>query len=173
MCTPPTRQYPRQPGYAPGGTRAGRRAQSAEGQKQLTGDASTDTLPAVSADGRHIVFVSDRSGYGNIWRMDIDGGNPKQLTHGKGDFYPALSPDGKWVVYSSWDGGEAALWKVSIDGGEPVRLVRGAYASPVISPDGKWISYFNQNEKENKGRIALLPFAGGEPKFLETVSEPE
>jgi Tol biopolymer transport system component len=142
-------------------------------QKQLTGDASTDTLPAVSAGGRHIVFVSDRSGYGNIWRMDIDGGNPKQLTRGKGDFYPALSPDGKWVVFSSWDGGEPALWRVSIDGGEPVRLVRGAYSSPVISPDGKWISYFNRIEKENKGRIALLPFAGGEPKFLETVSVPD
>lgn len=142
-------------------------------QRQLTRDAVTDVMPTASADGRYIVFVSDRSGHSNIWRMDVDGGNLKQLTRGRGDFSPDLSPDGKWVVYSSWSGGEPALWKTPIDGGEPVRLNLKFTVRPVVSPDGKWIAGFYQDEKENKGKVAVSPFAGGEPRVIEEMTLPE
>ena len=66
-------------------------------------------------------LVRSRAGKANIWRMDIDGGNPKQLTN-DGGFFPDVSPDGRWVIYTVLVPGEARLWKVSIDGGEPVRL---------------------------------------------------
>jgi len=35
----------------------------------------------------------------NLWKLDIDGGNPKQLTYGNSDSHAEISPDGKWVVY--------------------------------------------------------------------------
>jgi Tol biopolymer transport system component len=59
-------------------------------------------LPRVSADGRHVVFISDRTGGLHVWRMDIDGSDPRQLTNSSNDAYawPDISPDGKWVVYS-------------------------------------------------------------------------
>ena len=50
--------------------------------KQLTTDAFIDHEPAVSADGRYVVFQSNRSGGRNIWRVDTDGSNLKQLTDG-------------------------------------------------------------------------------------------
>jgi len=52
--------------------------------------------------GRYIVFSSNRAKAGafNIWRMDIDGGNPVQLTHGSGEVQAICSPDGRWLVYS-------------------------------------------------------------------------
>lgn len=142
-------------------------------QKQLTRDALTDIAPAVSPDGRYIAFVSERSGSSSVWRMDIDGGNLKQLTRGKGDFSPALSPDGRWVVYSSWSSGQSALWKVPIDGGEPAQISQKLMARPVVSLDGKWIACYYQDEKDNKNRIALIPFAGGEPVVIERMALPE
>jgi eukaryotic-like serine/threonine-protein kinase len=141
--------------------------------RQLTREALTDMMPTVSADGRYIVFMSTRSGHSNIWRMNIDGSNPKQLTRGKGDSFPSLSPDGRWVIYSSWNSGQQALWKASIEGGEPTQLTQKLTERPIVSPDGKWIACLYQDEKGNGNRVALLPFAGGEPRVIEGIPFPE
>ena len=141
--------------------------------RQLTREALTDMEPTVSADGRYIVFMSTRSGHGNIWRMNIDGSNPKQLTRARGDDFPSLSPDGRWVIYSSWNSGRQALWKTSIEGGEPVQLTQKLTSRPIVSPDGKWIACFYNDEKGTGTRVALLPFAGGEPRVIEEMAYPE
>ena len=142
-------------------------------QQQLTRDKRADMSPAVSADGRSIVFVSDRGGTRAIWRMDADGNNLKQLARGKGDASPSLSPDGKWVVYSSWSNDRPTLWKVSIDGGEPAQLLAETSFRPVVSPDGKWIACFYQSEQEFRNRLAIIPFDGGPPSVIEPMSFPE
>lgn len=142
-------------------------------QKQLTRDPLTDVSPTASADGRYVVFLSDRGGYSTVWRMDVDGGNPRQLTKGKGDASPTISPDGRWVVYSSAMDGKWFLRKVPIEGGEPVPLSGQPATRPVISPDGKWIACYFQNEKEGKTRIGIMPFEGGDPKILEQMALPE
>jgi Tol biopolymer transport system component len=142
-------------------------------QKQLTRDSQSDFMPVVTPDGRYIVFASDRAGSGHIWRMDLDGGDLKQLTRGKNDYFPSLSPDGRWVVYTSSTGGSPSLWKVSIDGGEPAQLTQASASRPVISPDGKWIACYYQDQKDGNFKIALLPFAGGEPTMLEGMAQPD
>jgi Tol biopolymer transport system component/DNA-binding winged helix-turn-helix (wHTH) protein len=142
-------------------------------QKQLTRDAQTDFMPVVTADGRHIVFVSERAGSGNIWRMDLDGGDLKQLTRGKNDTAPSLSPDGRWVVYTSSTSGRPSLWKVSIDGGEPAQLSAASAGHPLVSPDGKWIACYYQDQKDGNFKVALLPFAGGEPALVEGMAQPD
>src|SRR5207247_1961049 len=88
------------------------------------------------------VFVSKRAGGPQVWRVDINGGNPKQLTNGAGAFNPFISPDGKWVFYL--DGADIPrASKVSIDGGEPLGLT--SPSSEIVprgfSPDGKLIAY--------------------------------
>jgi eukaryotic-like serine/threonine-protein kinase len=142
-------------------------------QKQLTRDAQTDFMPVVTPDGRYIVFVSDRAGSGHIWRMDLDGGDLKQLTRGKNDTSPSLSPDGRWVVYMSSTSGRPSLWKVSIDGGEPAQLTAASAGRPLVSPDGKWIACYYQDQKDGNFKVALLPFAGGEPALVEGMAQPE
>ena len=58
--------------------------------------------PHECADGRYFVFSWAGHGEGgeNIWRIDSDGSNPKQLTHDRLAGSPTCTPDGKWVVVS-------------------------------------------------------------------------
>jgi Tol biopolymer transport system component/DNA-binding winged helix-turn-helix (wHTH) protein len=142
-------------------------------QRQLTRDPQNDLMPAVTPDGRHIIFNSDRAGGRNIWRMDIDGGGLKHLTRGQFDNFPSLSPDGRWVVYSSYRGDGPTLWKVSIDGGAPAQLSPAFANSPAVSPDGKWVSCFCKDGKDGRYKAALIPFEGGEPIFIEGMEQPD
>jgi Tol biopolymer transport system component len=111
-------------------------------RKQLIPERVIATEPAVSADGRSIVFVLRRQGSLNLWRTGIDGSGLRQVTTGRFDWHPALSPDGKWVAYVSNAEGQWTLWKAPLDGaGPPVKLVDSCSASPAISPDGKLLAY--------------------------------
>lgn len=127
------------------------------GQKQLTVDEHTDYSPVATADGRYIVFVSNRANGLHLWRMNADGSDLLQLTNGAGEEAPSLSPDGRWVIYSAISGITPALWKVALEGGEPTLLTNRPSQRPLVSPDGKLIACIYQ------GKVAILPFAGGEP----------
>lgn len=83
--------------------------------KQLTTEDSIDFDPAVSPDGRYVVFVSDRAGKYNLWRINADGSDPLQLTNGDGEQQPVFTADGKFVVYSSMK--DVSLWKVPVERG--------------------------------------------------------
>jgi serine/threonine protein kinase/Tol biopolymer transport system component len=141
-------------------------------QKQLTAQAGINSQPTVTADGRYIVFVSNRVGYANIWRMELDGRNPTQLTRGHSDVSPTCSPDSRWVIYSNSDSGKTTLWKISIDGGEPVQLTDKYSELAAVSPDGKFIACFYWNEqRDTPKQIAVLPFDGGIPVKLFTAPQ--
>lgn len=135
------------------------------GNHQLTADSFIDQQPAVSGDGRYIVFQSNRSGSRNIWRMEVDGTNLKQLTEGNAvDAAPACSPDGRFVVFQSMRSGSWTIWKVGIDGGSPVQLTNQASELPSISPDGKFIAYFYSDEHaNNQSRLSIISFENGAP----------
>jgi TolB protein len=140
--------------------------------RQLTTDAYIDHHPTVSANGRYIVFQSNRSGARNIWRIDGDGSNSKQLTAGDSvDAYPSVSPDGRFVVFMSLRSGTWTIWKVGIDGGAPVQLTNRSSEFPAISPDGKSISYFYTDEQaNNQPKLAIISFEGGAP--IKTIDLP-
>ena len=58
--------------------------------------------PAWSRDGRTIVFVSWRDGNGEVYAMDADGSEPRNLTqHPARDVRPAWSPDGRRIAFVS------------------------------------------------------------------------
>lgn len=52
--------------------------------KQLTNTPGYDAEATVSPKGDKIVFTSDRSGDLELWTMDMDGKNQKQITFGLG-----------------------------------------------------------------------------------------
>jgi eukaryotic-like serine/threonine-protein kinase len=131
-------------------------------KKQLTANAGDNVVPSVSADGRYIVFMSDRTGAFHIWRMDIDGGNLKQLTDNHDEEVPNISPDSQWVAYEMYLN-KSTIWKVGINGGQPTQITDKGSENPVFSPDGKQIACLYLAQPAGSQTLAILPSAGGEP----------
>jgi dipeptidyl aminopeptidase/acylaminoacyl peptidase len=71
----------------------------------------------------------------NLWRQDVAGGAPVQLTFGDNDV-PIIqfSPDGKTILFIR----DGQFWLITVDGGEPRALTRHATppSAPQWSPDG-------------------------------------
>lgn len=72
-------------------------------EKQLTFSAGFNDGPEYSPDGRHIWFISTRTGLMQCWRMNRDGSEQTQMTfRQRNNWFPHVSPDGKKVVYLSY-----------------------------------------------------------------------
>ena len=108
------------------------------GNRQLTFTADRhEHQPALSPDGRTIVFMMFESGLRSIWRMNMDGGGARELVRNVSMFaHPQFSPDSQWIFYNSRDeNGNPSFWKVSVDGGQPVKVRENTPCR--ISRDGK------------------------------------
>ncbi|MGA7930034.1 MAG: Tol-Pal system beta propeller repeat protein TolB [Candidatus Sulfotelmatobacter sp.] len=86
-----------------------------------------------------IYFVSDHSGKKEIWVMDYDGSNQRQLTHqGSVSLSPRISPDGSRLAFSSLTKAGWDILMFSLDLNRLVSFPRfgGTNISPAWSPDG-------------------------------------
>jgi len=97
-------------------------------------------------DGR-VIFATTESNTIDLWIMDADGGNRKQITANAGlNTNPVVTPDGRYLVFSSTRGGVKHIWRADIDGSNPKSLTDGVVdAVPAISPDGQWVVYTSLN----------------------------
>ncbi len=131
--------------------------------RQMTADAGSNSAPEVSPDGRYIVFVSNRTGTGSLWRMNIDGSDPVQLTSRR-DSSPSFSPDGREVYFTNFNN-NSRTFKVGIDGGEPVPVSEAdkPFESISLSPDGKFIVGRYGKDPKRPDTLAVLPSTGGAP----------
>lgn len=64
---------------------------------------SENYSPAVSHDGKRVAYVSLSSGYPELWVMNLDGSNPKQLTFFKSKrmAYVSWMPDNQHILFNS------------------------------------------------------------------------
>jgi TolB protein len=68
---------------------------------QVTSDPSDDMMPSVSPDGKHVAFVSNRTGNWDVFTMATEGGPPTQITFESDDeVQPTWSPDGKQLAFA-------------------------------------------------------------------------
>ncbi len=125
---------------------------------RLTFDAGVATWPAISSDGRLVVFASDRDGGTNLdlYIQRVGDTTATRLTQTPEDeSQPDFSPDGGTIAYrSEKDGG--GIWTIPVTGGEAKLLVPGGQ-NPRYSPDGKWIAFWMP------GRNAFVIASSGGP----------
>ena len=72
--------------------------------KRLTNSRKRDSWASFSRDGSKILFHSERSGRSEIWEMNADGTNQRQLTRFEGDgFFPCYveNQNGRGILYAS------------------------------------------------------------------------
>ncbi len=97
---------------------------------QVLDNTTTNYDPVITPDGEVIIFVSQKDGDDEIWRIDADGKNLRQLTKNnwEWDKHPSLSPDGKWIAFWSNRGpnGNGQILVMDLDGKNVRNLSKGA-----------------------------------------------
>ena len=91
-----------------------------------------------------IYFVSDRSGHKEIWVMDYDGSNQKQVTHqGSISLSPRVSPDGSRLAFSSLtkSGWEIMMYSLDLNRMVGFAHLGGTNLSPAWSADGSKLAF--------------------------------
>jgi Tol biopolymer transport system component/DNA-binding winged helix-turn-helix (wHTH) protein len=128
-----------------------------------------DSSPAVSPDGKTVVFTSDRDGTSRIWLKQLKGGGEIALTSGP-DGWPRYSPDGATILFSRREGGRRSLFKVASVGGEPRKLIDDALDGD-FSPDGRRIAFvrWKYDEQRQKSIIAVANADGSSVSQLAEV----
>lgn len=112
-----------------------------------------EVQPRFSPDGSKICFTSDAGGGDNIWTMNRDGSDARQIT--KEDFRllnnPVWTPDGQYIIArkhftSTRSLGAGEMWMYHIHGGKGLQLTERKndqqdVNEPCVSPDGRYVYY--------------------------------
>jgi Tol biopolymer transport system component/DNA-binding winged helix-turn-helix (wHTH) protein len=145
-------------------------------RKQITSGESAEISPKLSADGRFLIFMSNRSGQMNVWRSDANGTNTIQITESGNVKDAIISPNGNSVFYLAKEPNKSfeTLWQTSINGERATQMTKQPTLSPRISPDGKSIACSILNAETNKMMPAILSAESGEViKYIETPQNNE
>ncbi len=128
--------------------------------------ASRNDQPRWSPDGRHIAFVSDRSGRDEVWISDPEGRAPKKITdldNEKGAL--VWAPDSRGLYYTAAD---RKLYSYSVADGKTAVLASsdlGRIGSVAISPDSQWVM-FSKQDRTVRGHLYIAPAGGGEERHV-------
>ncbi|MBL0169818.1 MAG: PD40 domain-containing protein [Gemmatimonadaceae bacterium] len=117
----------------------------------------------VSADGRDLVFDSDRNGNPDIYRMPASGGEATRLTSDStGDYSPEWSPDGRLIVFHSVRAGTRDIYTMNADGTNVVRRTTwpSQELDPQWSPDGSMVAF--QIFGDSTTAFRVVPLKEGE-----------
>jgi len=113
---------------------------------RITNQTGQIQVPAMSPDGRTLVYVSDSGGHSNLWATAADGTGAVQITFERDPGVtvgaPLWTPAGDRVIFVRGRDGALDVCAVSPDGSGFTTLVRQAF-SPGCSRDGRWL-YFSR-----------------------------
>lgn len=149
------------------------------GFRQLTVNQEVDAHSAWNFNGSRVVFSRSTNGIFDIWSMNADGSDLKQLTNDTAfEMVPSFAPDGNKIVYESDRGnGIYQIYTMNTDGSGVTQLTNtGAGTTNYggkFSPDGKKIAFAsnrddNLNDTIKHNDIYVMDADGGNVTRLTT-----
>jgi len=110
----------------------------------LAGQPHTrDCSPRWSPSGDRLAFLSQRSGFNEVWLVDSHGDNLHQLSHAGLDLADiSWSPEGRWLAATANRDGALDLVLVDTSDGKlhNLRQSQGIHLRPNWSPDGRFLT---------------------------------
>jgi eukaryotic-like serine/threonine-protein kinase len=132
--------------------------------KQITNSnqAGNEGL-AWTPDGK-IVYMSIERENRDLWIMNADGTNQKQLTfEPSADMMPSVSSDGRYIIFISNRGAGWGIWRMNADGSNQIELAKNAEESsyPQCVPNSQWVIYTAGADGQRV--LWKVPIEGGAP----------
>ncbi|MGC2238501.1 MAG: winged helix-turn-helix domain-containing protein [Pyrinomonadaceae bacterium] len=110
------------------------------GRSSMTDGTGVSWTP----DGK-IVYATNTGGKWEIWTIDADGANQKQLTQNCAGNdscgQPVASPDGRYIVFQATRNNAKNIWRMDADGANATQLTDEGGFYPSLSLDGRFIIY--------------------------------
>ncbi len=126
-----------------------------------------DSTPSFAADGKAVLFESNRSGAFELYRMPLDGSGTVALTDSEGTEAEAKqSPDGRQVAFVSDRDGDFDVYVMDNDGANVRQLTSndGADRCPQWSPDGQRISF--SSDRDGDSEIYVMNADGSDQRRI-------
>ena len=140
----------------------------------LTNDATPDTKPSWSLDGRWIYFASERGGgLSNIWKVASSGGPATEVTQ-NGGLVAQESPDRKWLYFAAPGG---VLRRMPVEGGQETQYLSelggASTVARTLAPffvTAKGVYYLTSDTDRPGALIRFMEHPGGESKTLGSIA---
>jgi dipeptidyl aminopeptidase/acylaminoacyl peptidase len=132
--------------------------------RQITHDGEANQRARWSPDSKTIGYISDRGGSSQIWLMDADGNNAKQVTNLATEADGLLySGDGKNLVFTSEVypecGADDACNKKNLEAERANKVKARIYTDLLFR-------HWNQWQTKRRSHLMVVPTSGGAPKDL-------
>jgi Tol biopolymer transport system component len=143
--------------------------------RRVTRSSGSNKLPVFAPGGRTLIFVSDRTGNYELWRVGADGSGLKRLTHGLDVGTAQWSPDGRRIAVSSYGFASYELYTIRPDGTGKKVLAKDLSndVQPAWSPDSRRIVFvrtcevpercmnFPDTRRDGDGELYVIRADGG------------
>jgi Tol biopolymer transport system component len=141
--------------------------------ERITDETHINISPVWTIDGKSLLFVSDRGGGRDVYRITIDRdgepfSEPERVTTGLNVFTIASSANGRMLSYSVatlrqnlWTLPAPAEGPVSVKGSRPVTTGNQVIEGVGISADGKWLAF--DSDQSGDRDLFKVQVEGGEP----------
>ncbi len=131
--------------------------------------------PTASPDNKEVAFLSDSGGHANLWVVNTESGELRQITHERDPNVavgvPEWSPDGRTIAFVSSRGNQGltfGVWLVDSDGSNLRNLVNPGLGL-AWSPDGRWVYYSTRGGSTSTAVVLKkVPVDGGPPVTVTT-----
>jgi Tol biopolymer transport system component/serine/threonine protein kinase len=145
---------------------------------RITEGQTLNTSPVWMPDHRALLYISNRDGARDIYRVELDGhgrpnGLPQRVTTGLGAHTISISKDGRILAYSMFRV-VANIWSVTRapegerPAAEAVPITRGTQSVEglALSPDGRTLAF--DSDRNGKHHIYTVSADGGDARQVTT-----